>query len=121
MNDNDATVKDLKDLVQAYCEARDWDQFHAPKELVIGVVTEAAELLEPFRFKNDDEIRAMLANPEKREKIAHEAADTLYFLLRFCQMNNIDLTGALQSKMTHNERRYPVEKAKGSNKKYNEL
>lgn len=53
MGDDTTTIQELKDIIQKYCEARDWDQFHSPKDLAIGVVTEAAELLEPFRFKNE--------------------------------------------------------------------
>ena len=119
--DDHTTITELKDAIKAQCDARDWDQFHGPKDLAIAVVTEAAELLEPFRFKNDDEIKALFADPMKRAHIAEEAADTLMNLLRFCQMNDIDISDAVMAKMKIIDTRYPVEKAKGSNKKYNEL
>jgi len=119
--DKHTHVDELKSLVQAYCEARDWDQFHNPKELAIGAITEASELLEHFRFKSEDEMKKMLSEPKKREAIEEELADVFFFLLRFAQMNNIDLSTALRSKLTKNELKYPVEKSKGSNKKYNEL
>lgn len=119
--DATTTIQALKDRVRAFCEARDWDRFHTPKELAIGIVTEAGELLENFRFKSDAEARATLSDPAKREAVGHEVADTLYFLLRFCQVAGIDVAAALEAKMRLNETRYPVERARGKNKKYTEL
>jgi NTP pyrophosphatase (non-canonical NTP hydrolase) len=119
--DNDTTVNELKDLVRQFCEERNWDQFHNPKDLAIGIITEAGELLDIFRFKRDDEITQMMNRPEKRTVIGEELADVLYFVLRFAQMNNIDLTDALLKKLEKNELKYPVIKSKGSNKKYNEV
>ena len=121
MEDNSTTIKELKDKVQRYCEERDWDQYHNPKELAIGVSTEAAELLEHFRFKSESQMNDMLQDASKREEISEEMADTLYFLVRLAQKYNIDLTNAFEKKMEKNERKYPIEKARGSNKKYNEL
>jgi len=121
MEDDKITIKQLKEIVKKYCEERDWDQYHNPKELAIGVITEAAELLEPFRFKNEKEMAKILKNPEKRAKISEEMADVLYFVLRFAQMYNIDISDAFVKKMEENKKKYPIEKAKGSNKKYNEL
>ncbi len=119
--DREEHIQDLKTRVQAYCEARDWDQFHNPKELAIGAITEASELLEHFRFKSEDEMKKMFSEPKKREAIEEELADVFFFLLRFAQMNNIDLSAALRGKLAKNELKYPVEKSKGSNKKYNEF
>ncbi|MCB0367058.1 MAG: nucleotide pyrophosphohydrolase [Bdellovibrionaceae bacterium] len=107
--------------VQAFCEARDWDQYHGPKDLAIGLVTEATELLEIFRFKNDDQSKALLQHPKQREYVADELADTLFFLLRFAQRNDFDLGQALDQKMAKNAIRYPVEKAHGKNDKYDQL
>ena len=119
--DNHTTIEELKQQVKLYCDARDWAQFHTPKELAIGVVTEAAELLEPFRFKSDEEITKMMQDPAFKKEIENELADVLYFLLRFADLNNIDLTTAFKNKLAYNEERYPVHKSKGSNKKYDEL
>ncbi len=116
-NDGAATVEDLKKLVQDFCEAREWDQFHDPKELAIGIATEAGELLEPFRFQTPAQCRAMLADPVQGEHLRGELADVLYFTLRFAQMNGIDLTQALTAKLADDGRRYPVERARGSNAK----
>ena len=114
-------METLKSLVAAFCIARDWDRYHGAKDLAVGIVTEAAELLDVFRFKSEDEITAALADPDRRSAIEHELADVLFFTLRFAQRNEIDLATALERKMTLNAERYPVEKAKGSNRKYTEL
>jgi NTP pyrophosphatase (non-canonical NTP hydrolase) len=119
--DNRKTVNELKTAVQQFCEVRDWDQYHGPKDLAIGIVTEAAELLDHFRFKSEVEARKYLSNPKKRSEVEDEVADTLFMLLRFAQMYGIDLTKALKRKMRHNNRKYPVHKSKGSNKKYTDL
>jgi len=118
--DEKTTISALKEQYRVFCEARDWDQFHSPKELAIGVATESAELLEIFRFKSDAEIEAMLKDDAVRERIGHEMADVMAFLLRMSQLHGIDLSDAFVAKMQQNERKYPVEKARGSNKKYTE-
>lgn len=113
-------LDDLTRLVQQFCEARDWDQFHNPKDLAIGIATEAGELLDLFRFQTDENMAAMLKNPVERTKIGEELADVFYFLLRFSQLYGFDLGEALVRKMKINEAKYPVETAKGSNRKSSE-
>ncbi len=115
-----ATIQLLQDIVKTFCEERDWDQFHNPKDLAIGVATEACELLELFRFKSEQEIQVLLKDSKFKEKLGDEVADVLFFILRLCQMNNIDLEQSFKNKLAKNAEKYPVAKAKGSNKKYNE-
>ncbi len=115
-----ATLKDLQKSVQEFCEARDWDQFHTPKDLAIGASTEASELLELFRFKSDAEVRELMTQASFREKMSDEVADIFFFVLRFCQMQQLDLEQSLKNKMAKNEIKYSVQNSKGSNKKYNE-
>jgi len=119
--DYERKIHELKEKIKNYCEVRDWDQFHGAKDLAIGLITEAAEVLEHFRFKSEEEVEALFKSPEKREQIEDEMADTMYFLLRLAQKYDVDLSGALDRKMEKNEKRYPVDKCRGSNKKYNEL
>ena len=119
--DKKTTIKKLKAIVQKFCEEREWDQYHGPKDLAIGIVTEAAELMDHFRFKTEIEARRYLSNPRKRLEVEDEVADTLFMLLRFAQMYDIDLTKALKRKIVTNNRKYPVHKSKGSNKKYTDL
>jgi len=121
MEDDKTTISELKEVVKKFCEERDWDQFHNPKDLAIGISTEANELLALFRFKTESDIKDMISDPKKRDEIGEELADILYFVLRFAQMNNFDLSEELKRKIIKNNERYPVSKAKGSNKKYNEV
>jgi len=115
------SLQDLTDRVRSFCEARDWDQFHGPKDLAIGVITEAAELLEHFRFQSDTQALGILKDKKSRKEIEDELADVLFFLLRFSQRFDIDLTTALLRKIEKSEQKYPVEKAKGKNTKYTNL
>jgi len=118
--DTNTSIQELKDKVRLFSEARDWDQFHDAKELAIGIITEASELLEPFRFKKPEEFEAMLKNPERKAEISEELADVLIFVLRFSQMYNIDLSEEVLKKVDKSNKKYPIELFKGSNKKYNE-
>lgn len=119
--DSKTKISELKKTVQRFCEERDWDQYHGAKDLAVAIITESAELLDYFRFKSAEEVEALFEKPEKRKEISDEMADIFYFLLRFAQRYDIDLTAELKRKMEQNEKRYPIEKSKGSNKKYTEL
>lgn len=119
--DDETTISQLKITVKQFCDARDWDQFHGAKDLAIGISTESAELLDIFRFKSEEEINRMFNRPETREKISDEMADVLFFILRLSQKYDMDLADAFDKKMGKNERKYPIEKARGSNKKYDEF
>ncbi len=117
-DDATTTIAQLKGEVKRFCEARDWDQYHNAKDLAIGVSTEAGELLDLFRFKSPDEAEGMFRDSRERGAIEDEMSDVLFFLLRMAQMNDVDLAGAFERKMAKNERKYPEEIARGSNKKY---
>jgi len=119
--DDQTTISQLKEKIRSFCEERDWDQYHSAKELTIGIVTESSELLQHFRFKSEKQVEELFSSPEKKEKISEEMVDTLYFLLRLAQRYDIDLATSLEKKMGKNEKKYPLEKSRGSNKKYNEL
>lgn len=118
--DKNTTLSSLKELVQKFCEERDWDQFHDPKELAIGISTEANELLEIFRFQTKEQMRKQLSLEGSRAQIKDELADVFFFILRFAQMNDIDLSESLEKKISDNNLKYPVEKARGNNAKYNQ-
>ncbi len=117
--DKKVTIEELKQKVKTFCEERNWGQFHNPKELAIGISTEANELLQIFRFKSEKEMQELM-NSERKTDVEEELADVLYFVLRFAQMNEIDLSTAIENKIEKNNKKYPLEKAKGCNKKYNE-
>ncbi|WP_254837848.1 nucleotide pyrophosphohydrolase [Natronomonas marina] len=106
--------------VREFCETREWEQYHTPKELAIGLVTESSELLELFRFKERSEQSDLLTDSEKREDVEDELADVLFFLLRFADLYDVDLEAALERKLEKNRQRYPEDEYKGSNRKYDE-
>lgn len=114
-------LEELTEWVKAFCEERDWDQFHDPKDLAIGLSTEANELLDLFRFQSDSQMAEMMRDEAKREAISEELADVFFFLLRFAQKNGFDLRAALEDKLEKNAGKYPVEKTRGKNLKYTEL
>ena len=114
---------DMKDLTQAitdFCTERDWDRFHTNKDMAIALVTESAELCDLFRFKTNEQCERLLDSPPNREKVEDEVADILYWVLRFADRNKIDLQQAFESKMKKNVAKYPADKVRGSNRKYNE-
>jgi len=115
------TIQEMTEKVKAFCEARDWDQYHDPKELSIGLSTEANELLSIFRFKSKEQMQAIFDDSQKRAHVEEEVADVFFFLLRFAQMNNLDLEECLDQKLERNEEKYPVDKVKGKNLKYTEI
>lgn len=119
--DTETTIAHLSELVRDFCEERDWKQFHNAKDLAIGIVTEGGELLDMFRFKSEVEVAEMLRNPKKREAIGDELADVLYFVLRFAQISEYDLSEEFVRKLDKDRKKYPVTTSKGSNKKYDEM
>lgn len=118
---NANVLHELSMRIKSFCEARDWDQYHGPKDLAIGLVTESSELLELTRFRSDAELKKQLNDSRVREQFSDELADVLFFLLRFAERNNFDLEKALLLKLEKNNRKYPIATAKGSNKKYTEF
>lgn len=106
-------------MIRKFCDDRDWDQFHNPKDLSISLALEAAEVLEHFQWKNDSEMSTHAR--EKKSEVGEELADVLYWTLLLANKLDINLVEAFEQKMKKNEAKYPVEKAKGSHKKYTEL
>lgn len=118
--DSDTTIEDLKIRARDFCRERDWEQYHNPKDLAIGISSEAGELLEIFRFQNNEQCQTIINDPQKGGNVRDELADVLYFTLRFAEVCGIDLSEAFESKLRQNREKYPVEKFKGVNRKYNE-
>ncbi len=116
-NDQSTNISELKKVIDDFCTQRDWGQYHTAKDLAIGAVTEASELLEHFRFLTDQQCLEALEDPQKREAISDELSDVLFFLLRFSQKYNLDLTEGFYKKMIKNNLKYPIELFKGKNEK----
>lgn len=112
------SLQELRNKINDFVTARDWDQFHSPKNLAMAMIVEAAELVEHFQWNTLEESREL--TPEKREAVSHELADTFVYLLRIAEVLEIDLIEAANQKIILNGQKYPVDKVKGSNKKYTE-
>jgi NTP pyrophosphatase (non-canonical NTP hydrolase) len=117
---NDRLISELMLEVQRFCDARNWAQFHGPKELAIGITTESAELLDLFRFKSEKESFDILKDKNLRRRIEDELADILFFVLRFAQLYQISIPSALSRKLAANRKKYPIRLVKGKNCKYSE-
>ncbi len=112
-------IKELTKKITAFRDARDWKQFHNPKDLALSLVLEASEVLEHFQWKNGKKLEKYIK--ENRKEISHELADTLYWLLTISHDLKIDLKKAFNEKMKINSQKYPVLKFKGRSEKYNKL
>ncbi len=103
----------IQEELRRFTQERDWDQFHNGKDLAIGLSIEASELLEAFLWKTPED-----ANPEK---IREELADVLNYAFQMADKYGLDIKEIMLEKIRKNAAKYPVEKAKGSAKKYNEF
>lgn len=109
-------MSDIKEIIEAlikFRNERDWEQFHNPKDLAVALNIEAGELLENFLWKSHDE-----AN---QEKVKEELADVLAYSFLLAEKYGFDIKNILLEKIKKNAEKYPVDKAKGTAKKYNEL
>ena len=113
------TLQQLTDLALRFRDARDWKQFHSPKEMALCMAVECGELLELMLWKQGDELKRHLR--QHRRKIADELADVLHALLLLADEMELDLGAAFTRKMRKNQRKYPIHKARGSSRKYTEL
>jgi NTP pyrophosphatase (non-canonical NTP hydrolase) len=110
---------DLRKKLIEFRNMRDWEKFHTPKDLALSLVIEAAELLENFQWKTDEEVSRMIQS-ESRERISEEIADIVIYLTYFCHDVGIDINKIVIEKLKKNEEKYPAHRVRGSAKKYNE-
>lgn len=118
--DNKDSISSLMQRVEQFCKIREWDRFNSPKDLAIGVSTEANELLDIFRFKTETQMELMLSDQHYREHIGEELADTLFFLFRFCAHYGFNPGEILVDKIHKNAEKYPAALVKGKNLKRQE-
>lgn len=109
----------LKEKILAFRKERDWEQYHNLKDLAISLSLESSELLEIFQWKSLEEINENF-DVNIKPRLEHEVADVAIYLLLICNAAGIDIVDAIDNKIEHNKEKYPVEKFKGSSKKYNE-
>ncbi len=112
-------LQELTQRVVSFRDARDWKQFHNVKDIALSLMLEAGEVGEIFQFKGECELDAVVE--QKRHQLGEELSDVLYWVLLMANDAGIDLERAFAEKLQRNEEKYPVEKAKGCNKKYTEL
>ena len=105
----------------AFRDARDWSQFHTIKNLIASVSIEANELMEIFQWMESVDVEKSISDPFFRKKLEDECADVLIYLILLADKAKIDLLAAAEEKIQSNEKRYPVDKARGSSKKYDQL
>lgn len=108
--------KETIEQVLKFRDDRNWKQFHNPKDLAISISLEAAELLEVFQWSGPD-----MECKKKEDKIREELADVFNYCILMADACGLDIDEIIQEKIRRNNEKYPVEKAKGSAKKYNEL
>jgi dCTP diphosphatase len=121
LSDNDTTVAELKKRILSFAREREWEQFHAPKNLSMALAAEAGELMEHFLWAESAASRQIAGEPAKRAKIEEELADVIIYALEFANVTGIDVAAAIEAKMAANAKKYPVEKARGRSDKYTEL
>lgn len=115
------TLADLRRLVAAFRDERDWAQFHEPKDLAISISIEAAELLEVFQWQAPEAISSLLSNTDGRDRVSQEMADVLIYLVALADRLDIDLYQAAIEKLRLNADKYPVDKSRGRATKYSGL
>ncbi len=113
-----ADLKDLTNKIIAFTNDRDWKQFHSHKNLLLSATIELGELMEHFQFNEGEKLEQYIK--EHKEDISDEFADVCYYLFELAHNLDIDLSHAIESKLVKSGIKYPVEKCKGSNKKYTE-
>jgi NTP pyrophosphatase (non-canonical NTP hydrolase) len=121
LTDSSTTVSELKNRVLAFARERDWEQFHAPKNLSMALAAEAAELMEHFLWATPEESRAMALDPARKARIAEELADIVIYALEFANATGLDVASSIEAKIAANAAKYPVDKARGRSAKYTEL
>ena len=113
MADATTTIADLREAWRRFVAERDWEQFHSPKNLVMGLAVEVAELMEHFLWVENEASRGVVRDPATLAAVADEMADVAGYLLALTNALGIDLSDAVAAKMVKNARKYPVKKFKG--------
>jgi len=109
----------LKNQLREFADARDWNQFHSPKNLAMALSVEAAEIVEHFQWLTEEQSSNL---PQKKhDEVEAELADTFIYLIRLADKLDIDLLSATERKIVHNDEKYPVEKARGNATKYSDF
>ena len=117
---HELTFADARDVMRGFVKAREWEQFHTPRNLVMALVGEVGEVAEIFQWKGEVAEGLPTFSEEERRHVGDELADVLAYLVRLADVCHVDLAQAFTAKVQKNERKYPAELVKGSSKKYTE-
>ena len=112
-------IKSVQNQLREFAEEREWGQFHSPKNLATALAVEAAELLEPFQWLNEEESHRLADSPADYARVEEEIADVMIYLLRLADVLGVDLELAVENKIRRNGEKYPVALARGNAVKYN--
>ena len=115
---SEPAIEELQFKLREFAQERDWEQFHSPKNLSMALSVEASELVEHFQWMTEEESADL--QPNRHAAVAFELADIFIFLLRLSDQLDVDLMEITKRKIELNDKRYPVDKVKGSSKKHSE-
>jgi len=115
---NNSDISAIKLRLREFAEARDWEQFHSPKNLAMALSVEVSEIVEHFQWLTEEQSQTL--SKDKLAEVETELADTLIYLIRLADKLDVDLLQAAENKIEVNEQKYPTDKVKGSAKKYTE-
>jgi NTP pyrophosphatase (non-canonical NTP hydrolase) len=113
------SIERLREALRQFAAERDWDQFHSPKNLAMALSVEAGELLEQFQWLSEEASKAL--PPDRLSAVTEELADVFLYLVRLADRLGVELLPAASAKLAANAVKYPVDKARGSSRKYTEL
>jgi len=113
MSDEQTTLAELRRLMAAFVQERQWEQFHAPKNLAMSLAIEAAELMEHFQWQTVEESREIAKRPDALAAVGEELADVMCYLLAMANATGIDISDAVRAKMIRNAEKYPAEEFRG--------
>ncbi|QUE90439.1 nucleotide pyrophosphohydrolase [Pseudomonas sp. SCA2728.1_7] len=114
-------IEQVQQRLRVFAQERNWEQFHTPKNLASALAVEASELLEIFQWLTESQAVAIKGDVGRMRKVEEEMADVTLYLLRLADVLSVDLQQAVDRKLRSNAEKYPIEKARGNAKKYNEL
>jgi NTP pyrophosphatase (non-canonical NTP hydrolase) len=115
---SDHYLHQISQRLLEFARERDWEQFHAPKNLAMALAVEAGEIMEHFQWLSEEQSEQL--SEDKRQQVAYEVADVFIFTMRLSQRLGIDLAAVVDEKIKINEQKYPADKVRGSAKKYTE-
>ena len=121
LSDNRTTIAELKDLIQAFIDEREWGKYHNSKDIALAINVEAGELLEIFEWVREHEIPALLNNSDKRQRLGEELSDIMILCLNLASVVGLDMADTMGRKLEMNRLKYPVHLVRGEYRKYTEL